>query len=353
MISVFDHPWLGGLFAEPDLSALLGPEATLGHMLEMEAAYSRVLGEVGSVEPALAERASAQILAAEPAMSALRSGMAQDGVVVAALVRELKKAVDAEAQAALHKGLTSQDVMDTATILSLKAANDLLADKLGRLRGDLDLLIERFGDRPLMGRTRMQAALPITVKDRVLAWALPLDNHLDRLAELRPRLECLQFGGAAGDRAASGGKAGEISGRLAAELDLAPTAKSWQAMRDGIAEYASWLSLVSGTLGKMGQDAAIMALQGIDEIRLAGGGGSSAMPHKQNPVSAELLVTLARFNAVQVSAMHQALVHEQERSGAAWSLEWMVLPQMVMATGRGLSLALGLCEAIADLGARG
>ncbi|WP_330998980.1 3-carboxy-cis,cis-muconate cycloisomerase [Mangrovicoccus algicola] len=353
MISVFDHPWLGGLFAEPALAACLGPEAVLAHMLRMEAAYARVLGAVGAVAPELAARASAQILAASPEMGALRAGMAQDGVVVAALVRELKAAVDPEAQAALHKGLTSQDVMDTATILSLRAANDLLADGLGRLRASLEALLDRFGDRPLTGRTRMQAALPITVRDRVETWALPLEAHLDRLAELRPRLECLQFGGAAGNRAASGDLAGAISGRLAAELDLAPTARSWQAMRDGVAEYASWLSLVSGTLGKMGQDAAIMALQGIDELRLTGGGGSSAMPHKQNPVSAELLVTLARFNAVQVSAMHQAMVHEQERSGAAWSLEWMVLPQMVMSTGRGLSLAQSLCDSIADLGRRG
>ena len=352
MISVFDHPWLGGLFAEPELSALLSPEATLRNMLAVEAAYARVLGRIGAVEPDLAERAATQIEAATPDMAALRAGTGRDGVVVAALVAELKKAVDPEAQAALHHGLTSQDVMDTALVLSLKAASDLLDQRLAALQGSLDDLRSRFGARRLMGRTRMQAALPITVADRLASWSLPLSDHRARLAQLRPRVERLQFGGAAGNRAASGEQADAISAALAAALGLSAADPSWQARRDGLAEYAGWLSLVSGTLGKIGQDAALMALQGIDELRLSGGGGSSAMPHKQNPVAAELLVTLARFNAVQVSGMHQALVHEQERSGAAWSLEWMILPQMVMTTGRGLTLARDLAGAIDDLGAR-
>lgn len=90
--------------------------------------------------------------------------------------------------------------------------------------------------------------------------------------------------------------------------------------------------MISGSLGKFGQDVALLAEMG-GEIQLTGGGGSSAMPHKQNPVGAETLVTLARFNAVQVAGLHQSLVHEQERSGAAWALEWLLLPQMVVATG--------------------
>jgi 3-carboxy-cis,cis-muconate cycloisomerase len=121
-------------------------------------------------------------------------------------------------------------------------------------------------------------------------------------------------------------------------------------MRDGIAEAGSLMSLITGTLGKMGQDICLMAQQGIDEIRIDGGGGSSAMPHKQNPVLAELLVTLARFNAVQVSGLHQAMIHEQERSGAAWTLEWMILPQMVQATGRALAVASALTTQIVDIG---
>lgn len=107
--------------------------------------------------------------------------------------------------------------------------------------------------------------------------------------------------------------------------------------------------MISGSLGKIGQDVALLAQAG-DEIELAGGGGSSAMPHKQNPVAAETLVTLARFNAVQLSGIHQSLVHEQERSGAAWTLEWLLLPPMVVATAASLRHALQLVGSIKRLG---
>lgn len=121
--------------------------------------------------------------------------------------------------------------------------------------------------------------------------------------------------------------------------------------RDAIADYANLLSLITGSLGKMGQDITLMAQQGIDEIAFSGGGTSSAMPHKQNPVPAELLITLARFNATQLSGMHHAMLHEQERSGAAWTLEWMILPQMAQATCRSLAVAANLCGRITRIGA--
>jgi 3-carboxy-cis,cis-muconate cycloisomerase len=142
---------------------------------------------------------------------------------------------------------------------------------------------------------------------------------------MSPRLLRLQCGGPVGISSGD---------NLAAHLGLVAPAKSWHTMRDGFGELAGWLSLVSGSLGKIGIDISLMVQQGIDEISLVGGGSSSAMPHKLNPILAELLVTLARYNATQVSGMHQALVHEQERSGAAWALEWMILPNMLNATAK-------------------
>ena len=148
----------------------------------------------------------------------------------------------------------------------------------------------------------------------------------------RADLLVVQFGGAAGTLEKLGDKAPAVRAALAAKLGLGD-APQWHSQRDALAEFAGWLSLVTGSLGKFGQDIALMAQAG-DEIELSGGGGSSAMPHKQNPVAAEALVALARFNATQLSGMHQALVHEQERSGAAWTLEWLMLPQMVVARPR-------------------
>jgi 3-carboxy-cis,cis-muconate cycloisomerase len=117
---------------------------------------------------------------------------------------------------------------------------------------------------------------------------------------------------------------------------------SWHSQRDRIGEFAALLSLISGTLGKIGQDVALMVQNEVGEVRLASGGGSSAMPHKSNPVQAELLVTLARYNAGLLGTLHQALVHENERSGSAWTLEWIILPQMVVATAAGLNKARAL-----------
>jgi 3-carboxy-cis,cis-muconate cycloisomerase len=129
-------------------------------------------------------------------------------------------------------------------------------------------------------------------------------------------------------------------------LGLAVPAGSWHTARDNLAEFASWLSLLTGALGKIGQDIALLAQNEVGDVTVAGGGKSSAMPHKSNPVLAEILVALARYNATQLAALHQTLVHEQERSGAAWTLEWMVLPPMVVAAAAALSHAATLLNAL-------
>jgi 3-carboxy-cis,cis-muconate cycloisomerase len=346
-LSVFDHPWLSGLFGDTAMATVFSAEKQMAHMLAFEAAWSRACGKAGLFDAETSELAARAIETAVIDLADIAAGMGQDGVPIPRLVQQLKSVAPAEA---LHKGATSQDVVDTALVMTLREASVLVAERLAKLNATLTALEQTFGDAPLMGRTRMQAATGITVRDRVLAWRLPLLAHLERLEALRPRVEKVQIGGASGDRKALGDKADAVVAAVARSLSLAPTDKAWHSMRDGIADYASFLSLVTGSLGKIGQDIALMAQQGVDEIALSGGGGSSAMPHKQNPVAAELLVTLARFNATQVSAMHHAMIHEQERSGAAWALEWMVLPQMAMATGRALAVAIDLSQNITRIG---
>jgi 3-carboxy-cis,cis-muconate cycloisomerase len=196
----------------------------------------------------------------------------------------------------------------------------------------------------------MQAALPIRVTDKLAQWDAPLSRHLDRLAEFSPRFLVLQLGGAVGTLDKLGGKSGEVAARVAERLGLALPDHAWHSERDGVVEFADWLSLVSGGLGKLGADVSLMAQSRIGEIALADGGRSSAMPEKSNPVAAEVLVALARYNATLVGGMHQSLVHEQERSGAAWTLEWLILPQMVMTTAASLRTALALCAAITHIG---
>ena len=349
MSSVFDHPWLGGLFADPEMAALWSPEAQLAGMRAFEAAWSRGLGEVGLAPAPEAEAAARAIETMQFDLADLREGTGRDGVVVPRLVAQMQTAAG-PARAAVHKGATSQDVIDTALALAMAQSLDLLEARLHILQAALTKLSTAEGAQPLMGRTRMQAATEITVADRIAPWLLPLAHHLERLTALRPRVAVLQFGGASGDRRATGAQSTALAAAVALRLGLAAPPRAWHSMRDGVAEFAGLLSLISGTLGKMGQDIALMAQQGIDEIALAGGGASSAMPHKQNPVMAELLVTLARFNAGSLGQIHQALIHEQERSGAAWALEWMVLPDMARTTGRALLAATSLTTQIRRIG---
>lgn len=329
-----------GLFADPEVTALFSAETMLAHFLAFEVALTRAQG--GPDATRVADRLAALQIAPE----AIAPRVVRDGVPVPAYVAALKAAMGPDADK-VHIGATSQDLMDTSLALSLRGVSDLVSARLDRVIALLDDLQATHGTRALMGRTRMQAALPITVATRIEAWRTSLSRTRARLVEARAGVEQLQFGGPVGQRTAEMEAA---AARIATALDLPEPGPVWHSTRDGLVAYGTWLALVTGSLGKLGQDIALMAQQGIDAVRLTGGGGSSAMPHKQNPVAAETLVTLARFNAVQIGGLHQAMVHEQERSGAAWALEWMILPQMCEATGAALRHAEALLNSVESLG---
>ncbi|MBB3424301.1 3-carboxy-cis,cis-muconate cycloisomerase [Rhizobium sp. BK312] len=344
-VSPFDHPFLSGLLGDEEIAAYFSAKADIRAMLSFEAALAQVEGRHGLIPQEVAAHIAKVCADFEPDLQSLRRATTSDGVVVPDLVRQLRKAVGEDAGKHVHFGATSQDVIDTSLMLRLKAAAFILSSRLFAVSSALTKLDERFGSNRLMGRTRMQAAIAITVSDRLRAWRHPLDQYRDRLTqESFP----LQFGGAAGTLEKFGPRAAEIRSLLAQALGLTDEPQ-WQSQRGRIAELAGLLSMISGSLGKIGQDVALLAQAG-EEIELAGGGGSSAMPHKQNPVAAETLVTLARFNAVQLSGIHQSLVHEQERSGAAWTLEWLLLPPMVVATAASLRHALQLAGSVKRLG---
>lgn len=345
-VSPFDHPFLSSLLGDEEIAEYFSAKADIRAMLTFEAALATVEAQHGVIPSAAAAHIVDVCAGFEPDVPSLKAATASDGVVVPDLVRQLRKAVGEDGGGHVHFGATSQDVIDTSLMMRLKAVTFLLSGRLFAVSSALSRLDERFGSNRLMGRTRMQAAIAITVSDRLRAWRRPLDQYRDRLTqEIFP----LQFGGAAGTLEKFGPKAAEIRSSLAQALGLSDEPQ-WQSQRARIAELAGLLSLISGSLGKIGQDIVLLAQAG-DEIELAGGGGSSAMPHKQNPVAAETLVALARFNAVQLSGIHHALVHEQERSGAAWTLEWLLLPPMVVATAASLRHALQLIGMIKRLGA--
>ncbi|MDH4442096.1 MAG: 3-carboxy-cis,cis-muconate cycloisomerase [Rhizobium sp.] len=344
--SVSDHPILSGLLGDVEVSVQFSAAVELQAMLAFEVALARAEADEGLI-PADAADAIAGLAEQFVAdLDALNQATARDGVIIPELVRQWRVALGEHASH-LHYGATSQDAIDSGLMLRLCEVLRILAQRLGMLIHALDALASRFGPQPLMGRTRMQAAIEITVADRIASWRLPLVELRDAVAALSAAGLPVQFGGAAGTLEKLGPSAVPVRSRLAAALGLADRSQ-WHSQRGIITELGGLFARITGSLGKIGQDLALMADAG--SAVLGGGGASSAMPHKRNPVKAEVLVTLARFNAVQISGLHQAMVHEQERSGAAWTLEWMLLPQMAVAAGASTRIAAELLGSVEQLG---
>jgi 3-carboxy-cis,cis-muconate cycloisomerase len=344
-VSPLDSPILSALLGDAETAAHFSIEADIRAMLAFERALAHAQGSVGLIPVEAATAIAAACEGFSPGLAALAKGAAQDGVVAPTLVKLLRAKVGAPHDVHVHRGATSQDVIDTSLVLRLKPVLALFETRLRALIEALRALEASQGAVKLMGRTRMQRALPIHAADKLRVWRAPLERHAERLRELRPRLLVVQFGGAVGVRGDLEGKGDEIAAELARALQIG-AGPCWHVERDALAELASWMSLIAGSLGKIGADVALMAQNEIGEVKLAEGGGSSAMPHKSNPVRAEALVALARFNAGLLGAQHQALVHENERSGAAWTLEWLVLPQMVVAAAAALRHATALCAGL-------
>ena len=345
-VAPFDHAFLSGLLGDAPTARQFSAEADIAAIAIFEAALARAEADEGVIPAAAADAIGAALQHFKPDLEALRAAVIQDGVVVPQLVKQMRAAVGDPHGAHVHFGSTSQDASDTSLVLRLLPVLDDFRARLEEVVVALDGLLARDGAVSVMAHTRMQAAIPVPAARKIESWRDPLLRHATRLVSVREHIGVLHFGGAAGTLDKLGDKGEAVKRRLAGELGLVPLHRPRHTERDDFAELASWLSLVTGSLGKMGQDIALAAQSEVGEIRLATGGGSSAMPHKVNPVGAEMLVTLARFNATLLAGMHQSTVHENERSGAAWTLEWMLLPQMAVATGAALATALRLLPAI-------
>ncbi len=345
-IALPDSAIFGDLFSDPQVNECFSDRAFTAAMLKVEAALALALADVELIPPASAAAIEQAVERMQPDPALLRGGVTATGVPVPALIEQIRTAVGEAGADYVHFGATSQDVLDTAMILCLRDALAPLERRTQTLGELLATLAAQYRNTPVAARTRGQPAVPSTFGLRVANWLAPLARHRQRLAELRPRLLLVQSGGAAGTLAAFGERALEVGAHMADTLQLHAPAAPWHTQRDGIAEFANWLTLLTGSVGKMGQDIALAMQTGIDELRMREGGGSSAMPQKRNPVAAELLVTLARMNAGLLANLHQGALQEFERGGAGWQLEWLTLPQMVACTGAALRHAEALLGAM-------
>lgn len=335
------------LFSEPRLAHLLSDEAFLAEMLRVEVALAIVEARLGIIPAEAAERIAQAAVNFAPNHSALQNGLEKSGVPTIDFIRQFREHVGGDAASYVHWGATTQDIMDTALVLQLQNAITHFEGQLSAFIHNLAALADIHRHTLMAGRTHSQHALPITFGLKVAGWLSPLLRHKTRLKELKTRLLVVQFSGAAGTLASLGGRGLEVQTTLAEELGLGVPSSSWHTGRDTLVELASWLSLVTGSLGKMATDIILMAQSEVDELSESDDptrGGSSTMPQKQNPIISEVIVAIARSNAAHLSAMHQALIQEHERATGGWQIEWLTLPQMLIQTGAALSKALFLSE---------
>lgn len=338
----FGAPSHGELFASAEMRDLLSDARRCAAMVQVEIALAKAQAACGVV-PEDAARAIEDALEDFVVDAAgLGQGTEAAGVPVPALVAQLRHAVGGEAAQWVHWGATSQDILDSAQSLLFRDAIAGLGASLDRVIAELGARTDEHIDTVMLARTRMQQAAPTSFGLKVAGWREPLLRNRDRLTELKPRLLVAQLGGAAGTLAPLGEHGAAVRVRFADELGLGLTATPWHSQRDRLVEFANWIALMTGALGKIGLDVGLLAQSEVGEVREtgeAGRGGSSTLPQKSNPVSSEILVTLARYNAHSLGALHQAMLHEGERSGSAWSLEWLVLPNMLLALSGSLAHA--------------
>ena len=344
--SLFDHRHFSKILKHHRIEAHFTEQAEIEAMLRFEGALAAVEADLGLIPKAAGRAIETTATALQPDPECLAIGIQRDALVVPVLVHILRKAVGADHGKHVHFGATSQDVIDTGLILRLRDALTILRNDLAAVVSALEVLKAKFGRFKIMGRTRMQCALPIAFDDRIDTWMEPLSRHQDALTSLGVRLLSVQFGGAVGTLDKLGDAGPHVRAALAKRLSLTDPGSAWHVQRDRIADLVHWLSQVSGSVGKIGQDLLLMTQNEIGEATLASTGTSSTMPHKRNPVQAELLVTLARLNAGKLGTMGQSIIHEGERSGVAWTLEWFVLPEMIATTAASLMIAKTALEGL-------
>jgi 3-carboxy-cis,cis-muconate cycloisomerase len=356
MTTALDSSIFGPLFSDREINALLTDEAYVRALVEVEIALARAEAKFGVIPTDAAEQI-AKVQAGKIDVAALSRSTIRSGFPMIALVEELRKQAGPEGAAYVHWGATTQDIMDTAGVLQMRAAMVVFKSRLREMAQRLSALADGHRKTVLAARTHGQQALPITFGLKVAAWLAPLVRHTQRLDEISARLLVVQFGGAAGTLAALGDKGVVVAQALADELKLAAPQMPWHAQRDNFVEFGGWLSLVTGSLAKMAQDIILLAQTEVGEVTESaeeGRGGSSTMPQKSNPITSELIVAAARTNASMLSALHQAQIQEHERATHGWQVEWLVLPQMIMLTGGALNHALYLAKNLrVDAGAMG
>jgi 3-carboxy-cis,cis-muconate cycloisomerase len=345
-------PLFAPLLSSAAMRAVCDDATTIQHMLDFEAALATAEAISGvipwsAVGPIKNACRAESFDIAELAEAATRSGNLAIPLVKALTANVAK--VDAEAARYVHWGATSQDVIDTAAMLSLRAGIDALLTDLDRAVAGFAALARKHRNTAVVARTWLQHALPMPFGLKLAEYVAALHRSKLRLKRVRGESLALQFGGAAGTLAALGDKGLAVSAALARELKLPLPEAPWHTHRDRIADAAAVFAIIAGSCGKIARDVSLMMQTDVGEAfepAGAGRGGSSTMPHKRNPVAAASALGAATMAPNLAATIFAAQVQDHERSAGPWHAEWPTLPALMLVTSGALAAIVDLAEGL-------
>ncbi len=328
--SPLDSDLLGPLFATDAMRACFADTAWIGSMLAVEAALARSQSWIRLAPDALAPA----IEAIRPedldiALLGVRTGVA--GVPTIPFVQAVQKRLPADLERYFHKGATTQDIIDTALVLRVRDALDLIAGDLSAIIAGLSRMADEHRSTACVGRSYGQHAAPISFGYKVAVWLTGIADVADRLADLRTRALVLSLGGPVGTLASLGADGPGVLRGVAQELGLGVTPLCWHTSRGRIAEIGAWLVQLTGALAKMATDVVHLVSTEVGEAAeppMPGRGGSSAMPHKRNPVGSTIILAAHTSAKGHLLTLFEAMASAHERPAGLWHAEWTALPSL-------------------------
>jgi 3-carboxy-cis,cis-muconate cycloisomerase len=342
-----DGTVLGALYGSDAMRAAFAERQWLQYMLDVEAALARAQARLGIVPDAAARAIAAAAHADRLDLEELAAGTRVTGYPVVALTRALARAAGPKAGGYVHWGATTQDIMDTALVLQIRAGLEIVERGLARVGRALVARALKHRRDVMAGRTHLQHALPVTFGYKCAVWAAPLIADTERIRALRPRALKAQFAGAVGTLASLGKDGRAVAEGVARELGLYAPDAPWHVARDSLAETAAVLGIVCGNLAKFATDIVLLMQTEVAEAsepHVPGRGGSSTMPQKRNPIASEYVLAAARGAQALVPVMLGAMAQDHERGTGPWQAEALALPQIFVLTGGALEHAAAIAE---------
>ena len=345
-------PLLAPMLSSGAMRAVCDDRTMLQHMLDFESALARAEAETGVIPSNAVDPIARACKADAFDLAALAEAATRSGNLAIPMVKALTALVansDTEAARYVHWGATSQDVIDTAAMLTLRLGIDVLLADCDRAITGFAKLARNHRNTAMVGRTWLQHALPMPFGLKLAEYAAALHRSKLRLQRLREEGLALQFGGAAGTLAALGDKGLAVAERLADELKLHLPEAPWHTHRDRIAEPASVLAILAGTCGKIARDVSLMMQTDVGEAFEPSGegrGGSSTMPHKRNPVAAASALGASTMAPNLAATIFAAQVQDHERSAGPWHAEWPTLPTLMLVTSGALAATVDMAEGL-------